>query len=92
VVHETIAAGCAASRHEGAPTADPITIWYDLGADSTSPWAYARAMQDRLGVPIGQLVAGHLGADLDPISPQRWTQIRQRNDEKLANMVGEFTK
>ncbi len=92
LVRETIGAGCAASRYDGGTAADPIAIWYSLGSDSTSPWAYARAMQDRLGVPLGQLIAGDLGSDLDPIPAQRWIQIKQRNAEKLGKLIGEFTK
>jgi hypothetical protein len=71
LIRDTIAAGCAASRSNGTPGADPITIWYDLGMDATSPWAYARAMQDRLGAPISQLITGDLGVGIEPISPQR---------------------
>ncbi len=92
LVRETIGAGCAASRHGGGDAADPIAIWYSLGSDSSSPWAYARAMQDRLGVPLGQLISGDFGADGDAITPQRWTQVKQRNGEKLAKLISEFTK
>lgn len=92
LVRETIGFGCAASRYDGGGASDPIAIWYSLGSDSTSPWAYVRAMQDRLGVPLGQLIAGDLGSDLDPIPAQRWIQIRQRNGEKLGKLISEFTK
>ncbi len=92
LVRDTIATGCAASRSNGAPGADPITIWYDLGMDPTSPWAYARAMQDRLGVPIAQLVSGDLGVDLEPISPQRWADIRHRSGADLMKLIDEFNR
>ena len=91
LVRETVAAGCAASRYDGATAADPITIWYDLGSDSSSPWAYARAAQENLGVPLGQLVSADLGADLAAISPQRWIQIKYKNGEKLMALMRELT-
>lgn len=90
LVRETIAFGCAAARHNGGPGADPITIWHNLGSDSTSPWAYARAMQDRLGVPLAQLVPAGLGAELDPVPPERWIQIKQRSGEKLMKLIAEL--
>jgi hypothetical protein len=92
LVRDTIAAGCAASRSNGAPGADPITIWYDLGMDATSPWAYARAMQDRLGVPISQLITADLGVALEPISPRRWADIRQRSGADLTKLIDEFSR
>jgi len=92
LVRETVAAGCAASRSDGGTGADPITIWLDLGMDATSPWAYARAMQDRLGVPIAQLTTGDLGTLLDPMPPQRWAEIRQRSGAALLKLIAEFNR
>jgi hypothetical protein len=42
LVHDTLAAGCAASRFDGQPGADPILIWSELSQDPTSAWGYAR--------------------------------------------------
>lgn len=92
LVRQTIAAGCAASRSDGAPGADPITIWLDLGTDETSPWAYARALQDRLGVPVAALVTADLATEIDPISPQRWAAKRQRAGEDLMKLMDEFNR
>jgi len=47
-------------------------------------------MQDRLGVPLAQLVPAGLGADLDPVSPERWIQIKQRSGEKLMKLIAEL--
>ena len=92
LVRDTIAAGCAASRSNGAPGADPITIWYDLGMDAASPWAYARAMQVRLGVPISELITADLSVVLEPISPRRWADIRQRSGADLTKLIDEFSR
>jgi hypothetical protein len=90
LVRETIGLGSAAARHDGGQGADPITVWYNLGSDNTSPWAYARATQERLGVPLAQLVPAGLGAELDPVSPERWIQIKQRSGEKLMKLIAEL--
>lgn len=91
LVRDTIAAGCAASRSNGEAGVDPITIWYDLGMDASSPWAYARALQDRLGIPIVELVAADLATAADPITPQRWAAIRQRSGDELMKLFAEMS-
>jgi hypothetical protein len=92
LVRDTIAAGCAASRNNGAPGADPITIWYDLLMDATSPWTYARATQDRLGVQISELITADLGVALEPISARRWADIRERSGADLKKLIDEFSR
>ncbi len=79
LVHETLAAGCAALRYEGQEDVDPVTVWHSLGQDATSAWAYARAFQERLRVPLARLFpaprhpAGahptrRVGGDPEPVS------------------------
>jgi hypothetical protein len=69
IVHDTLAAGCAASRWDGQDGADPITIWYDLGQEATSDWAWAAALRERLEIPLARLVPGHLATVREPIPP-----------------------
>lgn len=93
LVRETIAAGCAASRSDGEPGHDPITVWYELlDMDKTSPWTYARAMQDRLGISIAELVSAELGTVLEPIPADRWPGIRQRSGEQLLTLMAEVRR
>lgn len=90
LVHETLADGCAASRADGQPGADPIAVWFYLTQESASTWAYARAFQDRLGVPLAQLFPEHLKTAREPIPDLVWTQVRHQSAEALAALMAEF--
>jgi hypothetical protein len=90
LVHQTLAAGCAASRFDSEPGADPVTVWYDLTEDETSPWAYARAIQSRLGVPFARLIPAHLATDREPISPQTWNEIRHSSARQLLDIAENY--
>jgi hypothetical protein len=90
LVHSTLADGCAASRAHGQPGADPITVWYSLTQDSASMWAYARAFQDRLGVPLATLFPEHLKTDREPISDLMWAQVRQESAQALGELMVEY--
>jgi superfamily II DNA or RNA helicase len=91
LVRGTLAAGCAASRFDGRPGADPIIIWSDLIQDSGSTWAYARAFQQLLGVPLARLYPADLATALDPISPAEWNEIRYRSAQQLRELMDEYT-
>lgn len=71
LVHDTLAAGCAASRWEGQDGADPITVWYNLGQDSTNDWAWAAALREHLNIPLARLIPGHLATVREPIFSRR---------------------
>ena len=90
LVHETLAAGCAASRFDGQPGADPILIWSELSQDSTSAWGYARAFQQALGVPLARLYPAELALAREPISPEEWSEIRYQSARQLQNLMEEY--
>jgi superfamily II DNA or RNA helicase len=90
LVHATLADGCAASRYDGQPGADPILIWSELSQDSTSPWGYARAFAQRLGVPVARLYPGDLATAREPISPEEWSQVRYRSAQELLKLMEEY--
>jgi SNF2 family DNA or RNA helicase len=90
LVHETLAAGCAASRFEGQPGADPVLIWSELSQDSTSAWGYARAFQQALGVPLARLYPAELAIVDDPIPPEEWIRIRYRSAQQLLKLMEEY--
>ncbi len=90
LVQETLAAGCAASRFEGQPGADPILIWSELSQDPTSAWGYARAFQQALGVPLARLYSAELATAREPISPEEWSQIRYRSAQELLKLMEEY--
>ena len=86
----TLAAGCAASRFDGQPGADPIIIWSELSQDATSAWGYARAFQQALGVPLARLFPAELATARQPISPQEWNEIRHQSAEQLRALIEEY--
>ena len=90
LVHATLAAGCAASRFEGQPGADPILIWSELSQDPTSAWGYARAFQQKLGVPLARLYPAELAIAREPIPPEEWSQIRYRSAQELLKLMEEY--
>ena len=90
LVHDTLAAGCAASRFEGGAGADPITVWLDLGLDGHGPWAYARAFQEKLGVPLAQLARGDLATAREPMSPVEWALKRTLSGQQLQTLMAEY--
>lgn len=90
LVHSTLADGCAASRADGQPGADPITVWYSLTQDPASTWTYARAFQDRLGVPLASLFPEHLKTAREPIPDLAWTHIRHQSAQTLAALMVEY--
>jgi hypothetical protein len=90
LVHDTLAAGCAASRFDGQPGADPVTIWSDLIQDATSAWGYARAFQQILEVPLARLYPADLATAHEPISAQAWSEIRHRSAQQLQTLIEEY--
>jgi hypothetical protein len=90
LVHATLAVGCAASRYDGQPGADPILIWSELSQDSTSPWGYARAFAQRLGVPVARLYPADLATAREPVSPEDWSQVRYRSAQALLKLMEEY--
>ncbi|KWW97715.1 hypothetical protein TH66_19615 [Carbonactinospora thermoautotrophica] len=90
LVHETLAAGCAALRYEGQEDVDPVTVWHSLGQDATSAWAYARAFQERLRVPLARLFPAHLATLREPIPPDEWAAIRSRSAGELDALMSEY--
>lgn len=90
LVHATLAAGCAASRLDGQPGADPILIWSELSQDPTSAWGYARAFQRRLGVALGQLYPAELATAREPIPPEEWSRIRYGSAQQLLKLMDEY--
>jgi len=90
LVHSTLADGCAASRNTGEEGADPIAVWFSLIEDPTSGWAYARAFQDRLGVPLATLFPEHLKTLKEPISDLMWTQIRHQSAQSMLALMTEY--
>lgn len=90
LVHATLAAGCAASRFDGQPGADPIVIWSELSQDSTSAWGYARAFQQALGVPLARLYPAELAVAREPIPPEEWSEIRHRSARQLLRLMEEY--
>jgi hypothetical protein len=90
LVHQSLADGCAASRQDGSVGAEPITVWYDLGQESTSDWAYAEAFRQRLEVPLARLIPAPLATLRDPISAEAWAGIRHRSGEELRAMIVEY--
>ena len=90
LVHDTLAAGCAASRYDGGPGADPLTVWLDLGRDATSDWAWARTFQNKLGVPLAQLIPSHLATIYEPISPDEWEDKRRSSGQQLQQLMTEY--
>ena len=92
LVHDTLAAGCAASRFDGQSGADPILIWSELGNDSTSAWGYARAFQQALGVPLARLYPADLTTAREPISPETWSRIRYRSAQELLKLMEEYKR
>jgi hypothetical protein len=90
LVHAALAAGCAASRFDGQPGADPILIWSELSQDSTSPWGYARAFAQMLGVPLARLYPAELTTAREPISPDEWSLLRYRSAQELLKLMEEY--
>lgn len=90
LVHDTLAAGCAASRFDGGTGADPTTIWLDLNNDAKSTWAYARTFQDMLGVPLMQLIPERLAHERDPISPEQWVETKLRAGQQLQSLMSAY--
>jgi len=90
LVHDTLAAGCAASRFDGQPGADPITIWSDLIQDATSAWGYARAFQQMLGVPLARLFPADLATARQLVSAQDWNEVRYQSAEQLRALIEEY--
>ena len=90
LVHATLAAGCAASRFDGQPGADPILIWSELSQDSTSAWGYARAFQQELGVPLARLYPAELATAREPIPPEEWSEIRHQSARQLLRLMEEY--
>ncbi len=90
LVHDTLAAGCAASRFDGQPGADPVIIWSDLIQEATSAWGYARAFQQILGVPLARLYPAELATAREPISPQAWNETRHRSAQQLQALIEEY--
>ncbi len=90
LVHTTVAAGCAATRFDGGDGADPIAVWLDLNEDKTTAWAYARAFQDKLGVPLATLFPDSLRLSLAPIAPDEWNIIRHETGPRLQALIAEY--
>lgn len=90
LVHETLAAGCAASRADGQPGADPVLIWSELSQDPSSGWGYARAFQLALGVPLARLYPAQLATAREPILPEEWSKIRYRSAQELLKLMNEY--
>ncbi len=90
LVHKTLAAGCAASRQDGGTGADPITVWLDLGQDATSAWSHGRAFQEKLNVPLAQLVPASLRTRHEPITPDEWIRTRQTSALELNTLITEY--
>lgn len=90
LVHSTLAAGCAASRFDGGPGADPTAVWLDLGADANGAWAYARTFQSKLEVALAQLLPQRLATEREPISPAQWAEIRLRSGQRLQDLMHAF--
>lgn len=90
LVRDTLAAGCAASRFDGQPGADPVTIWSDLIQDATSAWGYARAFQQILEVPLARLYPADLASAHEPISSQAWSEIRHQSAQQLQALIEEY--
>jgi hypothetical protein len=90
LVHDTLAAGCAASRWNSGDGADPITVWYELGQDTVSEWTWAAAFRERLDIPLARLVPGHLATVRDPIPPDGWATIRRASADQLRTLIAEY--
>jgi superfamily II DNA or RNA helicase len=90
LVHATLAAGCASSRFDGQPGADPILIWSELSQDPTSAWGYARAFQQSLGVPLARLFPAELASAREPIPPEEWSHVRYRSAQALLKLMEEY--
>jgi hypothetical protein len=90
LVHNTLAAGCAASRFDNGPAADPTAVWLDLGTDEHSPWAYARTFQSKLEVALASLLPERLTTERDPITSDQWTAIRIRSGQQLLDLMSSY--
>jgi hypothetical protein len=90
LVHNTLEAGCAASRWDGQEGADSVTVWYDLLGDQTGPWGYAQALRERLGVPLARLIPSHLAAAREPIAPEEWADARRGSGDELLRLFAEY--
>ncbi len=90
LVHNTLAAGCAASRFDGGPGADPTAVWLDLGTDAHGPWACARTFQSKLEVALARLLPERLANEREPISPAQWTEVRTRSGRQLQDLMYAF--
>lgn len=90
LVHDTLAAGCAASRHDGSDGKEPLSVWFDLVEDPTSPWTYARTFQKRLGVPLTALYPDELRTARSGITPAEWARIRTQSSAELKSLMSEY--
>jgi hypothetical protein len=89
LVHETLVAGCAASRYDKQEGADPVTIWYNLGKEPTE-WSWAEAFRERLGAPLGQLISIDIPHDQDSLSPEDWANRQQLNRATLRSLIDQY--
>lgn len=92
LIRSTIAAGCAASRYEGGAGKDPMSVWFELTYDRTSPFAYAEAFRRKLQVPLVELTSTDLATMLKPIPDEQWRVIRATRGLDLANLMREFNE
>lgn len=86
LMHEALAAGCAATRYDGGASVDPLTIWYALTTERTSMWGYLEATRVKLNVPLASLTPARLSTQFEPISSEAWDEQRRH----LGILFGEL--
>ncbi|MFE0551897.1 helicase-related protein [Streptomyces pilosus] len=86
LVHEALAAGCAAARYEGGANIDPITVWHKLNGERTI-WGYAEATRQQLNVPLARLVPARLSSQLDPIGAASWEERKRELGLELKELM-----
>lgn len=90
LVHNTLEAGCAASRWDCQEGADPVTVWYDLLTDHAGPWGYAETLRKHLGVPLAQLIPSRLATSREPITREEWSDTRRSSGDELLRLFYEY--
>ena len=90
LVHDTIAAGCAAGRADGSEGPDPFSVWNDLQHENTSVWGNAGAFRGKLRVGLAALCPEHLRTAREPIPTSDWLAIRYDAGRQLDTLIAEY--
>lgn len=90
LARSTVAAGCAASRSDASDGAQPIAVWLDLTTDTASPWSYAVAFQDKLGVALSDLLPETVSHAAPPIATAEWKRLRHESGQVLSALMAEY--